>query len=144
SDDVHAEPEPVLHLHDAAQLRQQLVRPVLGDAEHDLVVDDAAHVVSVAGLEHPNDRFSDDVAGGALDAVVAQGVAAVYEDLTTSDVGVPNVLDSCALLFCFYEFVVLFDALSDAWIGVVDAVAEFRRQLGADATLIDDRVDAST
>src|SRR5690606_24372637 len=78
SDDVHAQPKPVLHLHDRTQLGQQLFRPVLGGAEPDLVVADAAHVVSVAGLEDPNDRLSDDVAGRALDAVVAEGVAAVY------------------------------------------------------------------
>src|SRR5690606_33497655 len=86
---------------------------------------------------------SDNVAGGALDSIVAQGIATVHENLTSCDVRVPNVLDSCALLFSLYVFVVLFNALSDAWIGVVDAVAEFRRQLGADAALVDDRVDAS-
>src|SRR5690606_29015904 len=122
-DDIYAEPKPVLHLHDRAQLRQQLFRPILWDAEDDLVVDDSAHVVAVASLEDPNDRFSDDVAGGALDSVVAEGVATVHENLTSCDVRVPNVLDSCALLLCLYKFVVLFDALADTWVGVVDAVA---------------------
>src|SRR5690606_11829392 len=116
-------PQPVLVLHDPPQRHRAPLGLIVGECEHDFVGNATTHVVSVASVEHPEDGAGDDVPCRALDSIVAEWVAAVHKNLTSCYVRVPNVLDSCALLFSLYVFVVLFDALTDAWVGAVDAVA---------------------